>query len=70
MKSAQFIRRVRQYAKRHGLAFQYDPRHGKGSHGRIYLGERLTTIKSGNKTLGVGLRYKMMKDLHIDPKEF
>ena len=70
MKSGQFIRRARQFAKRHDLDFQYDPRRGKGSHGRILIGDRLTTIKSGNKTLGVGLYYKMLKDLHIDPKEF
>jgi mRNA interferase HicA len=70
VKSSQFIRRARQYAKRHELAFKYDPRRGKGSHGRIYLGEHLTTIKSGNKTLGVGLQHKMLKDLHIDSKEF
>jgi mRNA interferase HicA len=70
MKSAEFIRRVRRYAKRHGLEFAYDPRRGKGSHGRLYLGDRLTTVKSGNKTIGKGLLLKMLKDLNIDFEDF
>jgi predicted RNA binding protein YcfA (HicA-like mRNA interferase family) len=41
-----------------------------GSHGRIYLGNRLTTVKSGNKPIGPGLLHKMLKDLEIDPKDF
>jgi mRNA interferase HicA len=70
MRSAEFIRRVRQYSKRQGLEFYYDPRRGKGSHGRLFMGERLTTIKSSNKTIGKGLLRKMLKDLDIDPKDF
>ena len=70
MKCAEFIRRVRKYARCHNLEFQYDPRRGKGSHGRIILGNRLTTVKSGNKTLAAGLFRKMLKDLDIEPAEF
>ena len=65
-----FIRQVRRYARRHSLEFRYDPRRGKGSHGRIYLGNRLTTVKSGNKTIVAGLLHKMLKDLQIDTKDF
>jgi len=65
-----FRRQVRQYARRNNLEFRYDPRRGKGSHGRIYLGNRLTTVKSGNKTIAAGLLHKMLKDLQIDPKDF
>lgn len=70
MKSIEFLRRARQYAKRHELEFAFNPRRGKGSHGRILLGERITAIKSGNKELGAGLVHKMLRDLGIDPKEF
>lgn len=68
MHSRQFIRRMRRYARRHGLAFEYDPRRGKGSHGRLWLGERLTTIKHGE--LGKGLVHKMLRDLGVNTKEF
>ena len=70
MKCAGFIRRVRKYARRHDLEFRYDPRRGKGSHGRIILGSRLTAVKSGNKSLAPGLLRKMLKDLGIEPEEF
>lgn len=70
VKGVEFLRRARQYAKRHGLQFEFNPRRGKGSHGRILLGGCITAIKSGNKTLGTGLVHKMLKDLSIDPKEF
>jgi hypothetical protein len=68
--SPAFLRRAKRYAKRHDLAFEFDPRHGKGSHGRILPGERITAIKSSNKALGPGLLRKMLKDLGIDPREF
>jgi len=70
LKVAEFIRRARRYSRRSGLEFQYDPRRGKGSHGRVFLGERLTAIKSANKTIGIGLLRKMLKDLDINPKDF
>jgi len=70
MRCAEFIRRARQYSKRQDLEFCYDPRRGKGSHGRLLIGDRLTTIKSGNKVIGKGLLRKMLKDLNIDPKDF
>jgi predicted RNA binding protein YcfA (HicA-like mRNA interferase family) len=70
MNSAEFIRRARQHAKQRGLKFCYDPRRGKGSHRRLLMGNRLTTVKSGNKVIGKGLLHKMLKDLNIDPKDF
>jgi len=70
LKAAEFIRRARRYSRRSGLEFQYDPRKGKGSHGRIIVGDRLTAIKSGNKNIGIGLLRKMLKDLNINPKDF
>jgi len=70
LKAAEFIRRARRFSKRSNLEFQYDPRRWKGSHGRIFVGDRLTAIKSGNKNIGIGLLRKMLKDLKIDPKDF
>jgi len=68
MNSKAFIRRVRRYAKHHKLVFHYDARKGKGSHGRVFLGDRLTTVKHGS--ISPGLVHKMLKDLGIKSKEF
>jgi len=68
MNSKAFIRRARRYAKRHDLAFHFDARKGKGSHGCLFLGEKLTTVKHGN--ISTGLIRKMLRDLCIDTEEF
>jgi predicted RNA binding protein YcfA (HicA-like mRNA interferase family) len=44
-------------------------RKGKGSHARLYVGDRFTTIKDRKKEIGPGLLAKMLRDLEIDPDE-
>ena len=66
MNGAQFIRLVRRIGKRNGVAVRFDSRHGKGSHGRLYYGERFTTLKDRKKEIGSGLYHKMLRDLGIE----
>jgi predicted RNA binding protein YcfA (HicA-like mRNA interferase family) len=40
-----------------------------GSHGRLYVGDRFTTIKDRKKEIGPGLLAKMLRDLGIDPND-
>ena len=47
MTSREFIRRAREYARNTGQSFRFDPTHGKGSHGRVYIGSRFTTVQRG-----------------------
>lgn len=68
MNSRRFVQRTRKYARRRGLDFESDPRAGKGSHGRFWLGERLTTVKHGE--LSKALVRKMLRDLDVDPEDF
>lgn len=68
MNGKEFIRRARRYARRNGIAFRFDPRRGKGSHGVVYVGERLTTVPQ--KELATGLLGAMLKDLDINREEF
>ena len=51
-----------------GQDFQYDPGHGKGSHGRVYVGSRFTTVQQGE--LGRGVLAAMLRQLGIDRREF
>lgn len=46
MKGAEFIRRVQRYAKAQGLPCRVDEKRGKGSHVTLYLGGRLTVVRS------------------------
>ena len=68
MTSREFLRRARNYARRTGQPYRFDPTHGKGSHGRAYVGWRFTTVQRGE--LKKGTLAAMLRQLHIDRKEF
>jgi mRNA interferase HicA len=55
VKGSEFLRKVKIIAKRKKLAYRWDPERGVGSHGTIYLGERLAVVKDLKKELGPGL---------------
>ena len=68
MSGADFIRRARRHARKTGKAFRFDPRHGKGSHGVLYVGDRRTIIKRGE--LKPGTFRAMLKQLDIPKEDF
>ena len=47
----------------------WNAHHGKGSHGRLFVGHRFTTLKDLQKEIGKGLLRSMCADLGIDPRE-
>jgi hypothetical protein len=47
MKREALIREIRALARKRGLAFEVFTDRGKGSHYRVRLGDRMTTIQSG-----------------------
>jgi len=69
MKADEFVSKVRRYAKKNGLDFTFDPGHGKGSHGRLHVGDKFTTIVGQNKVIGKGLYHAMCRQLDIDPND-
>jgi predicted RNA binding protein YcfA (HicA-like mRNA interferase family) len=68
MRGAEFVRLAKRYAKRTGKECRFVPGHGKGSHGRLYIGGRFTTVKRGE--IPPGLLRAMLKQLGIDKEEF
>jgi predicted RNA binding protein YcfA (HicA-like mRNA interferase family) len=65
MTGADFIRRIRKIANRRSVTVHFDARHGKGSHGRLYYGDRFTTVKNRKQEIGPGLLRKMLTDLGL-----
>ena len=65
MKGSEFLRKVKSIAKRNKLVYRWSPERGIGSHGTVYLGERLTVVKDLKKELGPGLLADMCKQLGI-----
>ncbi len=42
-----FLRDLRAHCRKTGITYRFDAAHGKGGHGRVYVGDRFTTVKSG-----------------------
>lgn len=62
---AELARKLKRLAKARGLEFSYEPRHGKGSHGRLLFGDKLTTVKDQKKEIGPGLLHDMLRQLGL-----
>ena len=69
VKGREFLRKLQHLARRRGARFQYEPGPGKGSHGRVWLGDASTILKDPKKELGPGLLSAMCRDLKIDRRE-
>ncbi len=65
----EFLRRVKKLARRAGRTVTFVASHGKGSHGRLYVGSSYTTLKDRKKEIGTGLLHSMCADLEIDPSD-
>lgn len=50
MNRDQFLRELRREARKRGLVFRIVETRGKGSHYRVHLGDRFTTVQSGELT--------------------
>lgn len=48
--------------KARNTVVRFDARHGKGSHDRLYYGDRFTTVKDRKQEIGPGLFAKMLRD--------
>ena len=66
---AELTRKLRAYTKARKLRFQNQPRAGKGSHGQLLVGDRLTTVKDPKKEIGPGLLHDMLKQLGLTERD-
>jgi hypothetical protein len=69
LKGSEFIKKVKRYAAAKKQQVKFDEKHGKGSHGRLFLGDAFTTLKDLKTEIGKGLFRSMCKDLGINPKD-
>ncbi len=64
----QFIRRATAWAKARGIKVVVDPSRGKGGHQTIRIGDKWTTVQTGE--LKPGIFHAMLKQLGIPKDEF
>lgn len=65
MTGNEFIRRVRRLGRRRGLKVAFVPERGKGSHGTLYCGERLTIVRNPKDELKTGTFHAMLAQLGL-----
>ncbi|MGD0864266.1 MAG: hypothetical protein ABSA49_01785 [Rhizomicrobium sp.] len=65
MNGNEFGRKIRKLGRRRSVVVVFDHGPGKGSHGRLYFGERFTTLKDRRKEIGPGLLNTMLHQLGL-----
>ncbi len=69
MNGDEFLRRIWRLGKERGIKVEFDKRHGKGSHGTLYYGDRKTTLKDRRKEIGPGLLQAMLQQLGLEKND-
>lgn len=65
MKGAELGRRLRKLGRKRGIVVELVPERGKGSHGTLYFGERLTIIRDLKDEIKTGTLHAMLKQLGL-----
>jgi mRNA interferase HicA len=69
MTGDEFERRIRKLGRKRNRPVSFDGSHGKGSHGRLYYGDRFTTLKDRKKEIGPGLLKAMLDQLGLTKED-
>ncbi len=69
MKGSEFVRRIRKLGQQRGVPVHWVPERGKGSHGMLYFGDRMTTVRNLKHELDKGAFHGMLKQLGLTIKE-
>ncbi len=67
MNGREFVRRVRRYARKNRLEFDFNPSRGKGSHSKLTIGSRSVTVQHGE--IASGTLAAMLKQLNINRED-
>ena len=70
MKGDKFVRKIRRLGRSRGTEVRFEKRHGKGSHGTLYFGDRKTIVKDRRKEIGEGLLRAMLGQLGLRKSDF
>lgn len=66
MNRDQLVRALRRYARKQEILFTVETKRGKGSHYRVRVGERVTTIQID---LNPGRIERVLRQLDVDPAD-
>jgi mRNA interferase HicA len=65
MKGTGFIRKVRKLGRQRGVRVAFVPERGKGSHGTLYYGDKLTIARNPKDERKTGTLHAMLAQLGL-----
>lgn len=65
MKGAELVRRVQRLGKTRGISVSWVAERGKSSHGLLYFGTRMTTVRALKDEITKGALHGMLKQLGL-----
>jgi len=69
MTGNEFIRKIRSLGRKRGVTVAFVPERGKGSHGTLYYGEKLTIVRNPKDELKTGTLHAMLTQLGLTLRE-
>ena len=69
MTGNEFIRKIRRLGRKRGMKVAFVSERGKGSHGTLYYGEKLTIVRNPKDELKTGTLHAMLTQLGITFRE-
>jgi mRNA interferase HicA len=69
MTGNEFMRKVRRLGRRRGVKVAFVPERGKGSHGTLYYGDKLTIVRNPTDELKTGTLHAMLTQLGVTLSE-
>jgi mRNA interferase HicA len=66
----EFVRRVRALGKQRGVEVRWAAHLGKGSHGLLYYGSNMTTVRDLKDEVDKRAYHKMLKQLCLREEDF
>jgi len=66
----EFVRRIQALGKDRGVVVRWIAHRGKGSHGLLYYGSSMTTVRNLKDEIDKRAYYKMLKQLCLNEKDF
>lgn len=61
----ELLKKLKKYAKKQNLAFHWETTRGKGGHGTVHLGDKLTVVPTAKGELKTGTQKAILKQLGV-----
>ena len=70
MRGNEFVRHIQALGKKRGVEVRWAAHRGKGSHGLLYYGSEMTTVRDLRDEIDKRAWHKMLKQLGLSQRDF